>query len=120
MSMTDYLKRIQDYRDMEVRVLQNLDLESINGVMNVLEEARKSHRHIFICGNGGSAATASHYAGDFNKGVNMGLAGIDGHNLSDEKTSAEMMMIRTLEKGGFDNFTFIIVDSPAGKTKSRL
>ena len=58
--------------------------------MNVLEEARLSGKHIFICGNGGSAATASHDAGDFNKGVNMGLLKLDGHS-SDGTPNAEKM-----------------------------
>ena len=89
--MADFISKITEYRDMEMDVLNNLDLDSINTVMNVLEEARKNRAHIFICGNGGSAATASHYAGDFNKGVNMGLAGIDGHALSPDSPSAEMM-----------------------------
>lgn len=62
-------------------MLNSLDLESVNIVMNVLEEARREHRHIFICGNGGSAATASHYTGDFNYGVNAGLAdNVDYYN----------------------------------------
>lgn len=68
----DFCQRIKEYRDLEIKVLQSLDLESINKVMNVLENARKAGQHIFICGNGGSAATASHFAGDFNKGVNIG------------------------------------------------
>ena len=59
-------------------------------MLNVLEEARKSHRHIFICGNGGSAATASHYAGDFNKGVNIGLANIDSHSTAFTPSAQQM------------------------------
>lgn len=65
----DYLDKLQAYRDREIEVYQGLNLEDVNNVMNVLEKARLSGKHIFICGNGGSAATASHYAGDFNKGV---------------------------------------------------
>lgn len=65
----DYIKELQAYRDREIEVYQRLNLEDVNKVMNVLEEARLSGKHIFVCGNGGSAATASHYAGDFNKGV---------------------------------------------------
>lgn len=99
--MAGFISKIKEYRDMEVKVLQNLDLYSVNNVMNVLEEARKSHRHIFICGNGGSAATASHYAGDFNKGVNMGLAHIDGHALSPDAPLAEAM-----SKSGVDFYNF--------------
>ena len=76
----DYMKELQTYRDQEIEAYKKLDLESVNNVMNVLEEARLNGKHIFICGNGGSAAMASHYAGDFNKGVNMGLLGLDGHS----------------------------------------
>lgn len=90
MNNKNYINKIAEYRDMEVRVLQSLDLDSVNIVMNVLEEARKAGRHIFICGNGGSAATASHYAGDFNKGVNMGLVGIDGHEPTDASIGERM------------------------------
>lgn len=86
----DYTQKIKEYRDLEIEVLRSLDLNSVNTVINVLEAARKSGRHIFICGNGGSAATASHYAGDFNKGVNMGLSGIAGHQ-SGRVPAAEQM-----------------------------
>ena len=65
----DYRQKLQAYLDQEIRVIQSLDLDAVNSVMNVLEEARLSNRHIFICGNGGSAATASHYCCDFNKGI---------------------------------------------------
>ena len=78
----NFIDKITEYRDMEIKVLQSLDLDSINKVLIVLEEARKNKQRIFICGNGGSAATASHYAGDFNKGVNMGLLGFDAHSQS--------------------------------------
>lgn len=41
--------------------------------MNVLLEAYESDSNIFIFGNGGSSATASHYVVDFNKGVSIKL-----------------------------------------------
>lgn len=63
----NYLNELQAYRERELEVYQNLDLESVNTVMNVLEDARLAGKHIFVCGNGGSATTASHYCGDFNK-----------------------------------------------------
>lgn len=65
----DYTQKIQRYLDEEIKAIQKLNLNEVNQVMNVLEEARLSQKHIFICGNGGSAATASHYCSDFNKGV---------------------------------------------------
>lgn len=86
----NYLNELQAYRDREIEAYKRLDLESVNVVMNVLEQARLSGKRIFICGNGGSAATASHYACDFNKGVNMGMLNIDGHN-SDGTPNADKM-----------------------------
>lgn len=65
----DYIKELEAYRDQEINALKNLNIEEINVVMNVLERARLSGKHIFVCGNGGSAATASHYCCDFNKGI---------------------------------------------------
>lgn len=65
----DYRTKLQEYLDLEIAVIKSIDINSINQVMNVLEQARLEGRHIFICGNGGSAATASHFCCDFNKGV---------------------------------------------------
>lgn len=65
----DYINELNAYREREIAVLNSLDLNSVNQIMNVLEDARLHGKRIFICGNGGSAATASHYCCDFNKGV---------------------------------------------------
>lgn len=67
--MTDYRNRIHQYIEMEKQVLDTLSPEAISQVMNVLEHARINGKRIFICGNGGSASTASHLEGDFNKGI---------------------------------------------------
>ncbi len=67
--MKNYIADLEAYRNRELNVYENLDLNAVNQVMNVLEEARLSRKRIFICGNGGSAATASHFCCDFNKGV---------------------------------------------------
>lgn len=67
--MEDYREKIEQYVSMEKAVLDSLPADDINCVMNVLEKARMEKRRIFICGNGGSASTAAHLEGDFNKGV---------------------------------------------------
>ncbi len=67
--MKDYKEQIRRYLSIEQKVIQSLHLEEINDVMNALEDARLRHKRIFICGNGGSAATASHFECDFNKGI---------------------------------------------------
>lgn len=69
----DYRNELQKYLNEEIEILKRLDLESINTIMNILEDARIADKRIFVCGNGGSAATASHYCCDFNKGVSESL-----------------------------------------------
>lgn len=70
-NVTDYRKNIKKYLEQEIEVLKNMDLDSVNIVMNELEASRLAGSNIFICGNGGSAATASHFVCDFNKGVSL-------------------------------------------------
>lgn len=67
----DYIKDIEDYIDTEISILKQMDKQAVSDVMNILENARCEGRRIFICGNGGSAATASHFCCDFNKGVSL-------------------------------------------------
>ena len=57
-----YLSQIGD-------VLQRLPHDEIAKVIDILAQARLEGRQIFIMGNGGSAATASHFACDLGKGT---------------------------------------------------
>ncbi len=72
--MIDYKKEIRQYIEMEKKILDALPVEDISDVMNVLEDARLTGKRIFICGNGGSASTASHLQCDFNKGISYDQA----------------------------------------------
>lgn len=65
----DYRSDIKAYIALEQKILDQLDVDAINKCLNLLDETRLKKRRIYICGNGGSAATASHYQNDFNKGV---------------------------------------------------
>jgi len=49
--------------------LDALDREALQGFLDILLRAREEGRNIFVMGNGGSAATASHFVCDFNKGL---------------------------------------------------
>lgn len=60
---------INGYLEQLKSCIDNLDREEINTFIKVLIEARNNKKHIFIMGNGGSAATASHFCCDFNKGM---------------------------------------------------
>lgn len=67
------INQIESYLESLIKVLKNLDTREIEICCDVILEAREKSRNIFICGNGGSAATASHFACDINKGVSLGL-----------------------------------------------
>jgi D-sedoheptulose 7-phosphate isomerase len=51
--------------------LDSIDLGNVGKAIEVLAEARASDRTIFVCGNGGSASTASHFAADLAKGASF-------------------------------------------------
>ena len=69
----DYKNDIKKYLDEEIEIIINLDVEAINDAMNLLEETREKGTMVYLIGNGGSAATASHMQNDFNKGISEGL-----------------------------------------------
>src|SRR5258706_8521320 len=52
--------------------MQSLDLDKVSRFIDVLKLARQEDRQIFVFGNGGSAATASHFAVDMVKGASFG------------------------------------------------
>jgi D-sedoheptulose 7-phosphate isomerase len=56
----DYLQRVCD----EIRRLDTTQLETLSGL---IEEAYHAGRFVFICGNGGSGANASHLCEDLAK-----------------------------------------------------
>lgn len=62
---------IQEYIDKLKITLSHLDIESIVQVIKALEGTVKKKSRIYIIGNGGSAATASHMANDFGVGLKL-------------------------------------------------
>ncbi len=60
------------YRGELQAALAAVDLEKVNQAIEILALARDEGRHVFICGNGGSASTASHFAVDLGKGASFG------------------------------------------------
>ena len=63
----DYKVDIKNYIAEEKKVLDSLDVNVINQIMNEINESKERGASIYICGNGGSAATASHFCCDFNR-----------------------------------------------------
>ncbi|MDE6386430.1 MAG: SIS domain-containing protein [Lachnospiraceae bacterium] len=69
----DYRKDITEYIELEREVLSKLDVDALNEAMQLIEEAYRNRKKVYIFGNGGSSATASHYQNDFNKGLSETL-----------------------------------------------
>jgi D-sedoheptulose 7-phosphate isomerase len=62
----------QRYKSELLHAIDSIDLNAVQGAIEVLRRARDEGRHIFTCGNGGSASTASHFVCDILKGASFG------------------------------------------------
>ena len=58
-----------EYKKNTIEAVDAIDSEKVNQAIEWFREARDSGRRIFVCGNGGSASTASHFACDMVKGA---------------------------------------------------
>jgi D-sedoheptulose 7-phosphate isomerase len=63
---------LDHYRRRVVAALAAVDMHRVRLAVEWLRQARDGDRQVFICGNGGSAATASHLACDLVKGASLG------------------------------------------------
>lgn len=63
---SDYFNRLKD-------TLDQIDTNTINKIVDLLLQCREERGTMYIFGNGGSAANASHIAGDFMKGISYGM-----------------------------------------------
>lgn len=61
----------KDYLNKLIFLLKEIDLDNIALIINKLEEINKRNSKIYIIGNGGSAATASHMANDLSVGLKL-------------------------------------------------
>lgn len=72
-----FTKNIQEYLNKEKAVIDLLNIEELNAAMNAIYNAWLNAwlggNTIYTLGNGGSAATASHFVCDFNKGISMNV-----------------------------------------------
>jgi len=64
--MTPFPER---YKAEVLKAIETIDLEKVGQAIEILAQARDDQRQIFVCGNGGSASTASHFACDMVKGA---------------------------------------------------
>ena len=57
------------------KYLDEIDVNFLDSLSNLIIKTSKNHKKIIICGNGGSAATSSHFAVDLTK--NAGIRAIN-------------------------------------------
>lgn len=67
--MMDFREAMKKYIDREIEIMSKLDLDELNDAANAILECRDRGGIIYTMGNGGSAATASHFVCDFVKGL---------------------------------------------------
>ncbi len=59
----------EDYKTQLIDTIGKIDLTKVDNAIELFREARENNKHVFVCGNGGSASTASHFACDIVKGA---------------------------------------------------
>ena len=59
------------YKSTLFAALDTIDLSNVSRAVEIMTEARANDRTIFVCGNGGSASTASHFVCDMVKGASF-------------------------------------------------
>lgn len=67
--MIDWLK---NYQAEQTRVMSSVPMDAVAGIADLMRKTRDGGGTIFLCGNGGSAANASHFAVDVGKGASLG------------------------------------------------
>ena len=61
----------EQYKTALLDAIQKIDVNLVEQAIQWFDQARTDSRHIFVCGNGGSASTASHFACDIVKGASF-------------------------------------------------
>lgn len=59
------------YKADVLKAIETIELDKVGAAIEILVQARNQDRRIFVCGNGGSASTASHFVCDMVKGASM-------------------------------------------------
>jgi len=63
----DNKEYIEKFFDDAKQIMNDISKDDISKVIDVLADAKKKGKKVFLCGNGGSASTATHFAADLFK-----------------------------------------------------
>lgn len=94
---------IQSYLSEMERIIKDIPVEDINRTIELLFAAWKRGAQVFICGNGGSASTATHLACDLSKTTIVeGKKRVKAYCLNDNIP----LMSALINDDGFDNLFY--------------
>jgi D-sedoheptulose 7-phosphate isomerase len=65
----DHKEFVSNYLDEVQVIIRKISRDDINRTIDILYEAWRNDKAVFVAGNGGSASTATHFACDLNKYV---------------------------------------------------
>lgn len=91
---------IQDYLTETRRITKLISVEAVDKAVELLFDAWKNGNHVYTCGNGGSASTATHFACDLVKTPSAsGKRGLKAECLNDNVP----LVLALINDDGFDN-----------------
>jgi D-sedoheptulose 7-phosphate isomerase len=61
------IRFVEEYLRKSTDILRRIPAQDTAALIDLLQAARTARRRLFVCGNGGSAATASHFAAGLGK-----------------------------------------------------
>lgn len=94
---------VRNYLSEARRVAEAISVEDIDRAIKLLFEAWKNGSHVFTCGNGGSASTATHFACDLVKTTGVpGKRGFKAECLNDNIP----LMLAVINDEGFNNLFY--------------
>ncbi len=94
---------IQNYFAEARKITEAISADDIDRAIELLFEAWKSGSHVFACGNGGSASTATHFVSDLVKtAAAPGKRGFKAECLNDNIP----LMLALVNDEGFDNLYY--------------
>ncbi len=91
---------IQKYLKETQEITKLISVESVDKTVELLFNAWKNGNHVYTCGNGGSASTATHFACDLVKTTTVaGKRGLKAECLNDNVP----LVLALINDDGFDN-----------------
>jgi D-sedoheptulose 7-phosphate isomerase len=67
----DAIGYLTNYKRESLKTMSLISEEEVADLIASLQRARKEGKQVFVCGNGGSASTASHFSNDLGKGASL-------------------------------------------------